>query len=405
MDCKVRRRFLQQLGTGIVLPTLGPAAAWAGNSPLQVKATATSLSSDSERMISYRNQQHLVQSSDGALHLLVNRGSLTPGPGLSLFSSFDGGTTWVLMQNFSGTDTNSTGDVLLVGDTLSLVFGDASGVIRFAQLQYSRDSASWALLTLEVVYADPKWFGLNPALAIDDLGTVWVGLCSTKGTLGLLRVVCRPAGGVWTDPGLSFGAKSTPAVQRSVRPVRLAGAVGMVWTNDVSTYWSTRSNSLAYGKAWTQSTIYVGSSTKAIVDPYASHFNLSTDPQGGVHLISVESYDVLYFHYDPVANQWSAPQQVDDSRNVAYAQLGVVNGKVAVAFSVQRGAGELTVSPDSGLSWAPYADLQLISAYPGINYNTARVEMPVNCTGSLPILQQYSDSISQKLMLFTVPAP
>jgi len=86
-----RRRFLRRIGVGLTAPAwaattraVGPAG------PIAIKATTTNLASSNERMISYRHQQHLVQTADGALHLLLNRGTLSPGPGLSLFSSFDG---------------------------------------------------------------------------------------------------------------------------------------------------------------------------------------------------------------------------------------------------------------------------------------------------------------------------
>lgn len=55
---------------GALIP-FTPSRAWT----IVVMAVTTDLSSDNERVISYRHQQHLTQTSDGALHLLMNRGT------------------------------------------------------------------------------------------------------------------------------------------------------------------------------------------------------------------------------------------------------------------------------------------------------------------------------------------
>jgi len=386
---------------------LAPTAAMAA--PIAVKAVKTDLSSSNERVISYRHQQHLVQTNDGALHLVLNRGTLTPGPGLSLYSSFDGGTTWLFMQNFAGTDDKSTADTLLVGDDLSIAYHTTDNKVMFTRLHYDSTLLTWTPLLLEQAYASAQWAALNPALAIDDLGTVWIGF-NAKGrfnALGNLRVVNRVGGGnAWTDPGLVFGPTDKQAVERSARPVRVPGGMGMVWTVHEVTYWSRRANGLPDNSPWSQATIYTGIPVNQIEDPYSSHFNVTADDSGGVHLISVENFDVLYFRYSGDTDSWSAPRVIDDTRKVAYAQMGLVNGKLGVGYSVQRAKGTLAVSGDLGLSWGNYADLSMIAVGPGINLNTARIELPARVTGAtMPILQQYEDNGTQRLMIFKVPAP
>lgn len=407
-----RRQFLLQFGATLGVPSLPTWAAKiepsATNAAGQVRAVTTNLTSDNERMISYRHQQHFTQTADGALHLIVNRGTHAPGPGLSLFSSFDGGVTWQFMQNFVSTGDKSTGDCLLNANDLSVVYNDIDGKIMYSELHYDDVARTWSVTLLELAYSSGKWAGLNPALAIDDLGTVWVGFLATArfGATGNIRVVNRVGGGnAWTDPNLVFGPTDKQAVQRSARPVRLPGAVGMVWTVRNTTYWSKRNNGLPDNSAWSVTEIFTGTDTGQGSDPYASHFNVTTDDQRGIHLISIENYDILYFKYDLNSDAWSAPKILDDSRKVAYAQLGNVNGKVATGYSVQRGAGTLTVSSDGGATWADTTSLQLLPIYPGVNYNTARIELPTRSMGAMPILQQYADTASQKLMLFKVPAP
>lgn len=376
--------------------------------PVAVKAVKTDLSSNNERVISYRHQQHMVQTADGALHLMLNRGTLTPGPGLSLYSSFDGGTTWSFMHNFELTDDKSTGDVLLAGSELSVAYHTIDNKLMFTRLQYDSALRTWTPLLLELAYASGQWAALNPTLAIDDLGTVWMGF-NAKGRfngLGNLRLVNRVGGGnVWTDPNLVFGPTDKKAVERSARPVRLPGGVGMVWTVHEVTYWSRRSNGMPDNSLWSQLTLYTGLPATQIEDPYASHFNVTTDDTGGVHLISVEEYDVLYFKYANSTDSWTAPTVVDDGRKVAYAQMGLFNGKLAVGYSVQRSKGTLALSPDLGSTWTNHADLSMLAIGPGINLNTARVELPARSVGVLPMLQQYEDNGTQRLMLFKIPAP
>ena len=121
-----------------------------------------------------------MQSADGALHLLFNRGALTPGAGLSLYSSYDGGETWQLMHNLAGTDDKSTGDMLLVGDDLSIVFHAADQHVMYARLHYDSIGRTCSLLELQEAFTSPQWNAQNPALAIDEMGTIWVGFLAKR---------------------------------------------------------------------------------------------------------------------------------------------------------------------------------------------------------------------------------
>ncbi|MBZ8143298.1 hypothetical protein CLD22_25960 [Rubrivivax gelatinosus] len=171
------------------------------------------------------------------------------------------------------------------------------------------------------------------------------------------------------------------------------------------TYFSRHALTEAPTTPWQTETLFVGSVDSTVSDPYASHFNVVTDAGGGVHLITVENYDVLHFRWDPATLAWSGPRLVDDARKVAYAQLGLFDGRPVVGYSVQRGKGSLEVGDALGENWDPSYDLALVPAVPGINYNTARIELPAKASGTMPVLQQYDISGVQRLMLFSVPAP
>ncbi|MBK1615034.1 hypothetical protein CKO44_16315 [Rubrivivax gelatinosus] len=379
------------------------ASAWAGT---QIRAVETDLASDNERVISYRHQQHLWLTADGALHLVMNRGHYAPG-GLALYSSHDGGISWQLSHAFAGTDDKSTGDVQPAGDEAHIVYHTAANAVMHEQLRYDAVARAWTLLASETAFASGRLAALNPALAVDEQGGLWVGFLARNklSNQGQLRVVFRPAGGGWTDPGLGFGPVDNRAVERSARPVAVPGGIGMVWTVREFTYFSRHALTEAPTTPWQTETLFVGSVDSTVSDPYASHFNVVTDAGGGVHLITVENYDVLHFRWDPATLAWSGPRLVDDARKVAYAQLGLFDGRPVVGYSVQRGKGSLEVGDALGENWDPSYDLALVPAVPGINYNTARIELPAKASGTMPVLQQYDISGVQRLMLFSVPAP
>lgn len=374
----------------------------------RVRAVPTGLASDNERMISYRHQEHLWQTPDGALHLVVNRGTLGPWFGLSLFSSFDGGVNWAFQRTFAGTDHLSSLDGFLQGNDLSIAYQTLDRNIVYAQMRYDPLSRAWTELLSEVAYASATLGAINPAIAVDEVGTVWCAFVARDRSTDdvNLRLVARLAGsGAWHDTGLVFGPTDHRSIERSARPVRIPGGMGLVYTVRENTYWATRSNAWAAGDAWTVSPLFARTPVPSYQDPYASHFGLVADSAGNVHLVTNENYDVLYFKWSAASAQWLPPKRVDDDRKVVYMQVGMSNGKLVVAFSVQRGRGLVVVSPDLGETFVPWVETVLTSAVPGANFNTARVEMPASSSGDLSLLQQYAIYGTQTLMSWSIPAP
>jgi hypothetical protein len=380
--------------------------------PPTILATTTDLTGTAERMISYRHQEHMWQTADGALHLVLNRGALQPGPGLSLFSSFDGGSTWSFMQNFANTDDDATADGVLQGDDLSLVYPTVDGAIAFAELHYNSVVRSWSLTGAATAFWSSQFAGLNPALAVDSTGTIWCAFVARERANWRkdtnIRMVNRVSGGpFWTDTGLVFGPTDDQSIERSARPVRTANGMGMVYSVRGSTFWATRTNGMPDNVPWSTSTIYVSSyPTSPKSDPYASHFSVATDASGTIHMVVADNYQVLYFRYSG-AGSWTPVVMLDTgSKKAGYPQIGVVNGKLAVAFSLHQGDKSLLlVSADNGITFSTVAQLVHPAASGGVTYGTARVEIPTRATGTLAVLQQYEDNGLQRLMLFTVPPP
>jgi len=413
----VSRGWFQPLGYLVLLVTIwvslsGAADAASPRRPPTVLATATDLTGAAERMISYRHQEHMWQTADGALHLVYNRGALQPGPGLVLFSSFDGGSTWSFMLNFANTDDESTADGVLQGDDLSLVYPTADGSIAFAELHYNSVVRSWSFTSAATAFSSSQWVALNPALGVDSTGTIWCAFVVRERTNWRkdtnIRMVNRVSGGpFWTDTGLVFGPTDDQSVERSARPVRTANGMGMVYSVRGSTFWATRANGMPDNVPWTVSTIYVSPyATSPKFDPYASHFSVATDDSNTIHMVLADNFQVLYFRHSG-AGPWTPAVMLDTGgKKAGYPQIGVVNGKLAVAFSLHQGdKGLLLVSADGGVTFPTAAQLAHPAASGGVTYGTARVETPTRTTGVLTVLQQYEDNGLQRLMLFTVPPP
>lgn len=374
----------------------------------RVYPVPTDLSSDAERMISYRHQERMWQTADGALHLVVNRGNLQPTPGLGLHSSFDGGASWQLMQAFGNTNSSSTADGELIGGELSLVFAAANDSVVFAQLAYDIDSRTWALSRSETAFALQGLEATNPTLAIDDTGTVWcsfVGREKRSKNINL-RLVSRASGGnAWADTGLIFGPTDNESKERSARPIRVPNGMGMVYRVRQTTYWATRSNGAPQNDPWNIAILHEGAPAKPLADPYASHFSVTTDDQFNIHLILVNYPNAFYFRLLNGTLAWSPPLQVDGRGKSGYVQISFANGRLAIGLSANSGSGSILVSADLGATFLRAYDLVVPSATSGISYKTPRLEAPSRFDGSLPLLQQYEDNGVQRLMLYTVPGP
>ena len=370
-------------------------------------AVVPDLTSNADRMISYRHQERMWQTADGGLHLIINRGSLQPAPGLALYTSYDAGLTWQLMQVLGNTDSSSTADGALDGNTLSLVYATSGATAIFAQLSYDEALHTWTVLRSETAYAEPGIEAINPTLAVDAQGTVWCAFVARekRSRLISIRLVDRTGGGnVWTDTGLTFGAPDT-SKEHSARPIRITSGMGMVFRVGETTYWATRSDDLPYNSAWTIVTAHSGATQRPLADPYASHFSVITDDQYNVHMVVVNNANAYYLRLLNGDTAWSTPLQLDGKSKAGYVQIGLTNANIVVGMSTDSGAGALVMSANLGTTFSKTHDLAVPVATSGVSYKTPRLEMPGRSIGNLPILQQYEDNNVQRLMLFTAPAP
>lgn len=376
--------------------------------PPSILPVSTDLTSGNELMVSYRHQERMWQTADGALHLVINRGDLEP-TGLVLNSSYDGGVTWAPTQVLSPTNNDSTADGFLQGTLLSIAYANTDGSISFGQYSYDSGARTWTLVRTEPVYSSTQFRGVNPTVAVDDTGAVWCSFAAFDRTTNdvNIRLIYRAGDSVaWADTGLIFGPTDNLSRERSARPIRIPGGMGMIYRVNQSTLWTARTNGAPYDSAWPPAlNIHEGTPQRKLSDPYASHFSTIADELDYLHLAVADDGNALYLRYTSSTGTWTTAEKLNGRRKISYLQIGLWNGQVALVFSASRGQGEVRVSNDQGSTFVQQAGLELPAAAPGTSYLTGRIETAGKSVGTLPVMQQYEDQNLQRLMLFKVPPP
>jgi hypothetical protein len=367
----------------------------------------TDVTGNAELMISYRHQEHMWQTPDGALHLVANRGTSRPDPGLVLLTSLDGGTTWLPKVAFARTGRTSTADGQLDGTTLSVVFADSDDAIVFAQLSYDSTTQAWTPHRTEVVYREVGMAAENPTLAFDDAGVAWCSFALTDGASGdvALKWIQRPTEGTWVDTAVTIGSGASRSKERSGRPVKIPGGMGLVYRVNKTTYWTTRPNGAPPDVLAAPQIIHVGGARSARSDPYASHFSVVADDGGHLHLAIADKGAAMYLRYSMLDGTWTEPRQINDDDTLSYLQIGLANGQVQLSLSASRGSGAVYLSNDYGGTFTRAAALRLPSWGDQIDYRTGRIEAPTRSNGPLVVLQQYEDGRTQRLMVYSVALP
>lgn len=384
------------LACGLTLALAASAA------PMLVPSTPTAIvgTGDDERMISYRHQNHMWQTPDGAVHALVNVGSQPSGAALRMYSSPDGGVTWVPGLEIAGTDGVSTSDGLLAGSRLYVTYGTSDGGIALAALDYDATAGSWQVSATETVFSSPTVHAENASVARDANGRFWVAFTTFDRDSGnfAIRLWCR-SGGTWADTGLTFGTPD-PVNERSARPVAVRGGMGMVYSLHGTLYWATRQNGDPETQAWTQQPIYtnVGSDK----DPYGSHFSVAVDGQGNVHVALVDASQLKYARMLAGRQVWRTTT-ISGPVQVAYMQMLVAGSRLMIVSNTKTLLAVFQ-SADTGVTWT---QTHLLTHPVGdADYGNPRNEAPGNVTqGTVPVLQQYRtlDGSAQGAISFGVP--
>jgi hypothetical protein len=365
----------------------------------------TNLQSNNDRMISFRHQERMWQTTDGALHLVINRGTLNASA-LGLYSSFDGGRQWTEAVAFADTGNESTLDGELRGTRLSTVYNEAGGTLRHRVLQYDTTTRTWSTQLNEVALADTVLSAQNPAAVTDRQGVVWCAFLARNRSSGdfSLRLARRASDGTWALAGDVFGG-SGRSKARSARPILTPEGVGIAFRVRNELSWASRVDGASLSAAWDQRQINVDTAEPDLNDPFASHFSAVTDDSQAIHLVVVDVGNVLYFRRDPVLGSWSVPRNLDGARRSVYVKIGWNGEKVFVSIPANNGAGVVLTSSDGGGSFVEAHALVVPPPSLGVSYDFSRHEMPSRWFGALPILQQFTQRRQQRLMLYEILAP
>jgi hypothetical protein len=405
----LHRHITLLLGALLLSTQMMPAALAA---PLTIPALPTTLVSDADRMISYRHQNHMWQTSDGATHVVVNSGTLAGSNGsLTLYSSFDAGNSWVAMLSLANTDMYSTSDGVLSNGNLTLAYSSTQGQILFSVAHYNSAQQTWSLVRTETVFGSSDLAGINPAIAIDNLGTIWCAFVSkdmAPTNRGYnIKLIQRPSGGTsWQDTGLIFGPTDNLSIERSARPVVLSNGVGMVYSVHQNIFWAYRANGLPTNQPWVEQTLFT-STPPYDIDPYESHFSIVADNQKNLHLATTDHGRLLYFRFVNYSQMWNPVKILTGDINAGYVQATWALGTLAVFYN-NNATVRVIQSADKGTTFTPTNILSHQPAPTGstLDYSHPRIETPGGLSplgGPIPVFQQYADGATQKVMYFAVP--
>ncbi|HEY3521203.1 MAG TPA: hypothetical protein VGK80_09200, partial [Rhodanobacteraceae bacterium] len=317
----------------------------------------------------------------------------------------DQGATWTPGPTIDSTNALSTEDGVLLGNSLAVAYVTTANNIKFASFLWDPGSGTWSANSVQTVFASSAQTAVNPCLGRDSAGNVWVAFASTD-TAGnnTIRMMVRPAGtSQWTDTGLTFGDTGTATVdgsERSARPMKIPGGMGMVYTVGEDLYWASRSDSSALGDPWTSQLLYTH--TGGGNDPYASHFSVADDASGNLHLATVDGGELLYLHYDAGSATWSQRILAGSGIQANYPQVTIVGNTLVVAANVKTNAG-VFISPDLGQTFTYSYSLQHGTVGPGITFKTPRLETAASSTSPVLLFQQYYDNGAQRLLEYAIP--
>lgn len=371
--------------------------------PAVIASSTTTLKSTADRMISYRQQDHMWHTSDGATHVLINRGGRADGRSLSLNSSFDGGSTWTSdVATLPSTGTTTTSDGYIVNDDLHVTYSGQAGDIRYTQLRYDSAARTWTVLSTQVVYTSAGDLALTPALAADALGRIWLAFTNQNIATSnySIKMMRKDLGAEnWVDTGFVFGEVDNLSNERSARPVALPTGMGLVYTVHQDTYWAQRNNAWGVGQAWSRKLIYANQVVDK--DPYGSHFSVVADAVGNLHMALVDGGKLIYSRFDIASKVWATRALTGDIK-ATYVQALVALGNIVL---VTNNLTRLRVyqSSDSGTTFANTHALTHPAGSATVIYDNPRVEAPAIGSSPFPVLQQYVSGSQQRLLFFAVP--
>ncbi|MEM1079590.1 MAG: sialidase family protein [Pseudomonadota bacterium] len=331
-------------------------------------------------------QDKIVETSDGAMHVLLNEGRFT---GLTLRSSYDNGATWVETHRFDDTGRFSTGhlDMQADGETLTVSFQGDDGEIYYQALDYRADSQDWA------AHADPS-------VAIEGIASGRVSLpnhlVAEDGTIFAVAIqsnIFAPritlsssddGGATWSEDTTRFSDYEAA----SARLVSTPEVTGVLVATDTNISW--------LDGATGQFTEITDLGSYQV---FASHYSV-TVVGNDIYLANVteeENPQVEFFVFDGDSQSWGeriSPEHTFASE--AYVQLSSnEDGHLYMTFDeIGTGLVRVLESLDGGQTWAIETD---IIVEPSVEPGFTRMVAPEYFSEDLVIFQMVLPREDSKL--------
>ncbi len=338
-------------------------------------------------LIVSRDQDHMVETADGVLHMLINRGLKN---GLTLVSSDDDGATWTVDTAFGadsfGTNRFATADIRLIdgGNVMILSYLDANNDVAFALYAYDLATGTWSVLQHSIVDSDPTGTNtLQSTVAMAPDGTILLAWTEETPEGGLRIVLQRSfdngvtwTGSVLDQPDIDSG---------TARTIAAGDHAGIIYSNAEAMYWLTWT---AAGD-WDMEVI----DAAGTVGRFHSHFSTITTGDDVVVVNIGTDLTLRILQFDGDTGIWSDPvSPLKEGVDVTSAQISVSDdtGYIYITYDDPDNLGRLYVieSRDGGETWTLEAVLQTPK---GIVAEPTRFEAPEHFSGDLVINMQVMD--------------
>lgn len=375
-------------------------------SAVPVEGSTTTLESDAERMISYRHQERMWQTNDGAIHVLINQGSLSQNnASLQLYSSFDNGQSWIAAAHLDNTDEFSTADGVLIENNLGLAYPDVGGKILFSSLSYDSILQTWLLNKTEVVFASDESTAFNPAITVDAKGTIWCAFVNRNNVSQNtnIKLAQQQLTKAWKDTGLIFGMTDnfTQYGERSARPVVTSNGVGMVYTVNENIFWAYRLNTWPLTYPWAEQLLYTFT-LPYNTDPYNSHFSIMADNAKNLHMAYVDKGDLKYLRFVNKTKTWDTARTLLKNIKATYPQVTIAPENRLAIFINNFSSISVLQSTNVGKTFTLTNTLTHKTLPLDLDYTNPRIETPGRSPNPIPVFQQFVDGATQRLMYFAV---
>jgi hypothetical protein len=323
-------------------------------------------------------QDHVFETKDGVVHMLINLGA---GSDLNYLSSTDGGLNWVSSNSFTDASYSTAADVSLYanGRNAANVYVNDQGGIVFSMTKWNETNDVWNE-GRHVVLDTPRAvspFDCNPTIERDANGRLWISYAEIIGKNANLSLYFSDDNGASWTSGLTT-IRGVTAASSSV--ISAGDDTGMIISTNNGLYWVTVNSSGNFKK--------IQLSDEGVAGYYASHYT-SVVHNDDIYLTTISSQGHLKLYvYDSAANNWAQPTNpVGTSKEVTSVQLSESSdGKLYLIYDdVALGKISVVESSDDGATWSLVTNVKVPARAVS---DPIRFETPEHFTDDLILLVQ-----------------